>query len=123
MYFLFIISLILAAAGAFFINKFGAKLGLVDYPNYRSSHSIPIPKGGGIGIPSGFLLISILSKSHISIWLPAVLIAFLSFISDKMEIPPRRRFLLQLLIALLFLNLINRYYLFTTENIIYCCND
>ncbi|HAM37872.1 MAG: hypothetical protein A2474_04310 [Elusimicrobia bacterium RIFOXYC2_FULL_34_12] len=118
MYFLFIISLILAAAVAFFISMFGVKLGLVDYPNYRSSHSIPIPKGGGMGIPIGFLLVSILVKTHISIWLPAILISFLSFLSDKMEIPPRRRFLLQLLIALLFLNLINRFYLFTVENVL-----
>jgi len=41
---------ILGGAGAWIIGKSAPKLWLVDRPKERSSHVMPMPKGGGIGI-------------------------------------------------------------------------
>ncbi|MBW2569760.1 MAG: hypothetical protein JRD93_14385 [Deltaproteobacteria bacterium] len=35
----------------------GSGFGLLDKANHRSSHKGVVPKGGGIGIPAGFLLV------------------------------------------------------------------
>lgn len=50
-------SFALGGAGAWFISRFAFRFGLMDIPNERSSHEIPIPipKGGGIGILAAFL--------------------------------------------------------------------
>src|SRR4030067_3042436 len=42
----FLLSLFCAAA----ISRIGHRLALIDNPNIRSSHSLPTPRGGGIGI-------------------------------------------------------------------------
>jgi UDP-GlcNAc:undecaprenyl-phosphate GlcNAc-1-phosphate transferase len=38
------------------VRKNALRLGLMDQPNERKVHTIPIPRGGGIGIASGVLL-------------------------------------------------------------------
>ncbi|EKK02506.1 glycosyl transferase family 4 [Rhodopirellula baltica SH28] len=59
------IGLVLAAAGLaalfswlvlFPIRKFAAQLGLLDRPGGHSSHTVPTPLGGGLGIYFGILL-------------------------------------------------------------------
>lgn len=32
---------------------------LLDHPNFRSAHKIPTPRGGGIGVVAGFVLVSL----------------------------------------------------------------
>jgi len=47
---LYVASLLLSTFGAWAISKHADKVGLVDCPNGRSSHCMPTPKGGAIGI-------------------------------------------------------------------------
>ncbi len=47
---LYVASLVLSAFGAWAISRYADRIGLVDCPNGRSSHCMPTPKGGGIGI-------------------------------------------------------------------------
>src|SRR4030066_893408 len=49
----FLFSLFCAAA----ISRIGHRLALIDNPNIRSSHSLPTPRGGGIGIWLAFVII------------------------------------------------------------------
>src|SRR3972149_2347000 len=45
-----LLSFLLSVLTASIISQVGSKTALVDHPNYRSSHSLPTPRGGGIGI-------------------------------------------------------------------------
>src|SRR3990172_12229084 len=48
------------------ISRIGHRLALIDNPNIRSSHSLPTPRGGGIGIWLAFVIIGLLiSKDNV----------------------------------------------------------
>ncbi len=103
---LYIVSFVLGGAGAWSVAKYGSRLGLLDIPNERSSHeiSIPIPKGGGIGILAAFLLASwVLGLPALS-WICVGLISLLSLYGDRKEIIPKVRLGIQFLgsVGLLF---------------------
>ena len=48
----FMLSLLLANL----VRKHAAKIGLIDTPNQRSSHTNPTPRGGGLAFVVSFLL-------------------------------------------------------------------
>ncbi|MEI8054799.1 MAG: glycosyltransferase family 4 protein [bacterium] len=85
-------------------RSYAIKKNLLDHPNSRSSHLIPVPRGGGVVFPvlwTVFLLIlyflGFVKASYLSIFLPPVfLICFISFIDDKYQLAARWRFLAQL---------------------------
>jgi len=97
--------LILGGAGAWVISKFAPQLGLVDHPNERSSHAVPTPKGGGIGIGAAFVLSSLVLKIPIVFWLPATILALISFYGDRFAISPKFRLPIQFIAALIFVQL------------------
>ncbi len=66
-------------AGAWLAMKLGDRLGLSDIPNHRSSHVKVIPKGGGVGIVAACFLGGLLIDVPIFLWLPAMMIAVISF--------------------------------------------
>ncbi|WP_336945123.1 hypothetical protein [Asaia sp. HN010] len=64
------------------------RVGVMDVPGHRSSHTRPTPKGGGIGIVVGFLLVFPISQlwtqgdlPGISLLLPLLAIALLALFS------------------------------------------
>jgi Fuc2NAc and GlcNAc transferase len=97
--------LILGGAGAWIIGKFAPQLGLVDHPNERSSHAVPTPKGGGVGVLAAFILASLFVKMPLTFWLPATLLALFSFFGDKFELSPKFRLPIQFITALFFIQL------------------
>ena len=101
--FLYVSSLFLGAAGAWFIGNFGLKLGLIDRPNQRSSHLHATPKGGGTGILIGFVVVALSLKLPASFWGPAVLISILSFAGDRLNLSPYLRLFFQFAAGLIFL--------------------
>ena len=50
------VALIAAYAGVRLVERHARTLGLVDLPNTRSSHVIPRPRGGGLGIIAGVIV-------------------------------------------------------------------
>ncbi len=82
-----------------------ARARVLDVPNQRSSHSRPIPTGGGLVIVAGFLLglgVWLLAGSGLSPralgWLAgAVLVASVSFVDDVRSLPAIPRLLTHLL--------------------------
>lgn len=100
---LLLTNIVIAAMISLLIIKYGHYLGLVDYPQERSSHFQPVPKGGALGILTAFLITALFLHTKINIWAPAVAIGLVGFWSDQTEVSPKIRLFIQLLLALLFL--------------------
>ena len=100
---LFILSILLSGAGAWFISKYGYRLDLLDRPKHRSSHQTATPRGGGVGILAGFIAVAIALKLPVSFWLSASCLSAVSFLSDRFEILPLYRLLFQFAAGLIFL--------------------
>jgi Fuc2NAc and GlcNAc transferase len=96
---LVLLSVLFAAAGAFLVARCGARFGLTDRPNERSSHRVVMPKGGGIGILFAMILAGIVLGLDLGVILAAAGISVLSLFGDKTEIPPKVRLPLQFLFA------------------------
>lgn len=104
-----------AAAGAAMVSflvtrwmrRIALQLGIVDIPNARSSHANPIPRGGGVGIIAGFLLIvAILTHQDLLpahagwvILLGTLSIAALGWIDDTRRLSATSRLSVQVFIA------------------------
>ena len=92
---------LLGLAGAWLISRYAYRLGLVDQPNARSSHSKPTPRGGGVGILMAFVLTAVLLEIPLGIWCPVALLAILSLFDDRLAISPKIRLGFQFCAALL----------------------
>ena len=100
---LYLISLILGGAGGWIISKWGIRLSLVDHPNERSSHNIVTPKGGGIGILVAFVFCSLYTKLSYWFWVPVVGVSVLGFLTDRFDILPQVRLVLQFIAGLIII--------------------
>ena len=100
---LFISSIFLSAAGAWFISKYGYHLDMLDRPKHRSSHRTATPRGGGVGILAGFIIVAIALRLPVYFWLPASCLSAISFLSDRFEISPLYRLIFQFAASLVFL--------------------
>ena len=100
---LLVCSAVLASAGAWLVSRFAYRLGLLDIPNDRSSHSLPTPRGGGIGILLSFIIASFASGTSLLLWLPIVFVALVSLFDDKLNLTFRIRLLFQFGAALVIL--------------------
>lgn len=103
---------LLAWAGTRLVLLHAERLGLVQAPNYRSSHVKPTPHGGGVGI--------VLGGSAAGIWLAwiqggalfwlisglAFLLAMLGLWDDMRHLPARTRFAAQVLLCALLLQVL-----------------
>jgi Fuc2NAc and GlcNAc transferase len=94
------VSLLCGYAGAFLVARFAGRLGLIDIPNERSSHTAPTPRGGGIGIPVAVMATALSAHLHFLFWLPALLLSVASIFDDRWGLRPRTRLILQFLAAL-----------------------
>lgn len=91
----FVSSFLISMAGAWFMSRFAYRFGLIDIPNDRSSHVLPTPRGGGIGILTAFLIVSMYLRLPFYTWLPALLLAVVSFFDDRLNLTPRTRLMFQ----------------------------
>lgn len=97
---LILVSLLLGSLGAWFISRYAFRFGLIDLPNGRSSHSLPTPRGGGIGMLAALLVSSLVLKLPLPFWLPAALLAVISFFDDRLGLTSKTRLLFQFVAAL-----------------------
>lgn len=94
---LFISSLFLTGL----IRRYAISVNLLDIPNHRSSHTIPTPRGGGLGFvlcffaAIGFLTYTQFIHQNVAIALGGAgfLVALLGFLDDKISLPARVRLL------------------------------
>lgn len=92
-------SFVLGASGAFFMSRYAFRFGLVDLPNARSSHSLPTPRGGGVGILAAFIISAFALDIPAGLWVPAALLAVVSFFDDSLDLSPKTRLFFQFLAA------------------------
>lgn len=102
--FIYIICILIAAAGSWVVQKVGCKIGTLDIPNGRSSHSKIIPKGGGVGILCAFLFAAQSFDISATLWVTALILSVMSFWGDKSNISPIIRLSVQFSCSLLFLS-------------------
>lgn len=91
----------IASLGGWAISRFAVPLGLVDFPNARSSHSAPTPRSGGIGIALAFAGAAVFLKLSPGFWGPAAGMALLGFCDDRFDLSAGRRLFAQFLLAFL----------------------
>jgi UDP-N-acetylmuramyl pentapeptide phosphotransferase/UDP-N-acetylglucosamine-1-phosphate transferase len=104
---LFFLAAIVSAAGVGIYRLFGQRFNLVDRPNERSSHSVPVVRGAGIVIVGiglvGYALIVFLWQAHFSwgYFAGILMIAGISVIDDVRSVPPLPRLLVHLIASVI----------------------
>lgn len=93
----------LGAAGAWLIAGIPFREHLLDAPNERSSHSVPTPRGGGVGILAAFILAGLTLNIRTTFLFAAIFISAISFYEDYLRISVKFRLLAQLFAVLVFL--------------------
>lgn len=77
---------------------------VLDYPNSRSLHSVPVPRVGGLGLLLGVLISWLFFSAALpfSIWLGIVLLIPISLLDDIQQMPAWCRLLAQCIAAATF---------------------
>ncbi len=88
---------------AWWVMRRARRLGLVQEPNARSSHVVPTPTGGGLGIAvggtiAGLLGVLLLPLLAVPVIMASVLIAFIGYTDDRRPLPIRWRLGAQVLL-------------------------
>ena len=93
---LLLVGFLTGLLGSWSIAQFGSRIGMIDIPNNRSSHSIFIPKGAGIGIVLAFLMASLSLSLPSWLWGSAICISLISFLGgDKSLLSAEKRLVVQ----------------------------
>lgn len=105
------------------MSRVAHRISLIDHPNHRSSHSIPTPRGGGIGIVAAFVLSAvvlppIINGAHATIWIPIIALSLLAFLGDRFELSPKVRLLGQLFLVTTFIVLTSNFTYFSMRQIL-----
>jgi len=80
------LSFVISLAGALLVAQRGFHWGLIDSPNVRSSHRVPVPKGGGIGILVVFVVAALWWHMPWTLWIPACIISLVSLLGDYRDV-------------------------------------
>jgi Fuc2NAc and GlcNAc transferase len=96
------ISFVIGLVGSFLVTKRGHDWGLVDSPTERSSHRIPIPKGGGIGILVVFIIGALWWKIPWTLWIPVSIVSLVSLLTDYRDVTYKIRLAVQVSAAAIF---------------------
>jgi UDP-N-acetylmuramyl pentapeptide phosphotransferase/UDP-N-acetylglucosamine-1-phosphate transferase len=92
---LFLGCAVLGAAGAWLIAGMAFRERLLDTPNERSSHTIPTPRGGGVGILAAFIMAGLTLRIPTTFLFAAILISAVSFFGDYFRISVKFRLVVQ----------------------------
>ncbi|MFO7750532.1 MAG: glycosyltransferase family 4 protein [Desulfobacteraceae bacterium] len=92
---LYLFSLVCGTAGAWFCVRFGTIAGFMDTPSHRSSHALPTPRGGGIGLLAAFVAAALALKIDTGFWLPVAAVSVVGLMDDRKAMAPLLRLCLQ----------------------------
>ena len=102
-----ILALFVAFAGVWATRAWALRFRLLDHPNERSSHSIPVPRGGGAGLVAGVAAAIALgcAQGAIAGWALGALalslgIAWIGWLDDRRGMSARTRMAVQFALAL-----------------------
>lgn len=104
-----ILSFLVSSLCSVLVSKIGSRISLIDDPNDRSSHIIPTPRGGGVGIWIAFIIIGIYFTENIFFTSIAGATGLLGFFEDRFNFSSKLRLTIQIilssLVVFLFLEL------------------
>jgi Fuc2NAc and GlcNAc transferase len=100
---LFVVCAGLGAAGAWLIAGIPFREHLLDAPNERSSHAVPTPQGGGVGILVAFIVAGLTLRVPTTFLFAALLVSAVSFYGDYFRLSIKFRLLVHVTSALIFL--------------------
>jgi len=102
-----LLSLLFSVFCALLVSKYGSRLALIDNPTVRSSHSLPTPRGGGIGLWITLIIVGIFVTRDFYFSAILSIAGLLGLLEDCFTLSSRFRLLSQFVIssfvALLFL--------------------
>ena len=90
---------LLTFGGSLLVATYGARVGLVDAPNGRGSHTEATPRAGGLGISIAGTMAVVACGLSVAAWLPIASIGFLGLVDDRWHVEPRLRLAVQCLLA------------------------
>lgn len=104
---LFIICFLLSWAGTAALRKILLREAMLDQPNERSMHKIPVPRGGGLAVTGVILMMLILGSAWHHTWahslflmIPFAVLMAISWLDDRRGLSPTVRLVVHLLAAL-----------------------
>jgi UDP-N-acetylmuramyl pentapeptide phosphotransferase/UDP-N-acetylglucosamine-1-phosphate transferase len=101
----FIVLTLLSYVAMYWVRRYAEQRHILDHPNDRSSHAVPTPRGGGLGIVALVIMVGLLFLSDAGwnrrlIYLAAAaVIAWLGWRDDLYSLSPALRFAVQGLVA------------------------
>ena len=101
---LFLVSLFLGAGGGWLIAGIPFRDHLLDHPNDRSSHEVPTPRGGGVGILAAFILAGISLRIPTHFLFAGILVSCISLYGDFFRISVRFRLAVQFVSAIILIS-------------------
>ena len=100
---LFLVCPSLGALGAWLVAGTAFRERLLDVPNQRSSHSVPTPRGAGVGVLAAFVFAGLTLRIPTTFLFAAILISGISGYSDYFRVSVRFRLVVQVLSTLILL--------------------
>ncbi|MCK9230756.1 MAG: glycosyltransferase family 4 protein [Syntrophales bacterium] len=100
---LFLMSLAIGFCGAWLIAGIPFRKHLLDHPNDRSSHEVPTPRGGGVGILGAFAVAGITLGIPTHFLFAVILVSCISLYGDFFPLSVRFRLGIQFFSALIVL--------------------
>jgi len=100
---------IILPAALFFLEfayiRMADKLNIIDKPNLRSSHSIPVVRGGGIIFPLAWLIMSVFAGWNYPLFISGLLLlSFISFWDDMRPLSAAQRFAFHIIACVLLMS-------------------
>ncbi|RAP57926.1 glycosyl transferase family 4 [Oleiagrimonas sp. MCCC 1A03011] len=104
-----LVSMLVAVLVTGFMVDYARRRGMLDHPGQRRSHTLPTPRGGGLGLILGALLgmapvlwFTLPSMLGAAFLLAALLVACVGWLDDHRNLPALPRLVVHLLAAALF---------------------
>ena len=102
-----LLAILFSAISSAVISKYSFRIAAVDVPNERSSHSLPTPRGGGIGIWIALIIVGIFVTGDIYFSAIISIAGLLGLLEDRFTLSSKIRlvsqFVISSFVALLFL--------------------
>ena len=102
-----LLAILFSAISSAVISKYSFRIAAVDVPNERSSHSLPTPRGGGIGIWIALIIVGIFVTGDIYFSAILSIAGLLGLLEDRYTLSSKIRlvsqFVISSFIAFLFL--------------------
>ncbi|MFA5517637.1 MAG: glycosyltransferase family 4 protein [Spirochaetota bacterium] len=93
----------LGFAGGWLISELPFRERLLDYPRDRSSHDVPTPQGGGVGILAAFLVAGMTLRIPTTFLFTAIVVSAVSLYGDYARLSASFRLVVQCVAAVIVL--------------------